>query len=40
MRVKLNHTFKCLYEYVDKKIERQRSNIFHFKAFGHYKLAQ
>ena len=29
--VELSHTFKCLYEY---KIEIQRPNIFHFKAFG------
>ena len=42
MHVKSNHTFKCLYEYLNKKIEIQRPNIFPFKAFGminlHYEI--
>ena len=35
MHVELNHTFKCLYEY---KIEIQKPNILHFKAFGKINL--
>ena len=42
MHVKSNYTFKCLNEYLNKKIEIQRPNIFHFKAFGminlHYEI--
>ena len=34
MHFKSNHSIKCLYEYLNKKIEIQRPNIFHFKAFG------
>ena len=41
-RNKSNQTFKCIYEYLDKKIEMQRPNIFHFKALGmmnlHYEI--
>ena len=41
-RNKSNQTFKCIYEYLDKRFEMQRPNIFHFKALGmmnlHYEI--
>ena len=35
MHIKSKHTFKCLYEYLNKKLRyRDLIHIFHFKAFG------